>query len=572
MLSLAVLPLISTTAQAQDANFVADTRAHLAKLEKLGFAGVMLIARDGMPLLAEGYGLADRERGLRWTPATVGCLGSITKQFTAAAILALEEEDRLKVEDPLTKHFAGVPADKQAITLHQLLTHSSGIVDLDGAGDWDPIGREELVRRVLAQPLAFPPGTGYEYSNAGYSLLGAIVEQLTGTSWEHYARRRLFLPQGMYETGYILPNWGDGRLAQGYQAGKRWGTTLERPMAEDGPFWVLRANGGVHATVWDVLRWTQALLDGRVLSAASMQKLWAPHVAEPGDTHYGYGWSIQQLGDVKVVTHDGSNGIHFANLAIVPATRIVAFLLTNVVADQPVGRPLLGQIGHRILGNQPYPAVPDAVAMPIADLEAFAGTYALPDGMGTLRFTAAQDRLLAEPTGRRVFTLLHSSRPIDEARAARLADQMAVIAAAALEGDFEPMRRARGDDVPTSRLAERHGEWTTEQEAALGKVLSYDVLGTAFQEGRDVTLVRFRFERGTADRAYVWDPEAETRLWGISSRGMKSQVEFVPTGAGTFGSWDGGASSSRPLTIGRDPDGRLRATLGGLGGEITAVR
>ncbi len=109
-----------------------------------------------------------------------------------------------------------------------------------GAGDWDPIGRQEFVRRSLQQGLAFAPGDGYRYSNAGYSLLGAVIEQLSGQSCESFLRERLWLPHGLYETGYVLPRWGETRLAQGYRRGERWGTVLERPFAEDGPYWVLR--------------------------------------------------------------------------------------------------------------------------------------------------------------------------------------------------------------------------------------------------------------------------------------------------------------------------------------------
>lgn len=569
---LALILGTGTTARAQDGDFAADTRAYLTQLEKLGFAGVVLVARAGSPILAEGYGLADRERGLRWTPATVSDIGSITKQFTAAALLALEEQGRLKVEDSLVVYFPQAPSDKRAITLHQLLTHSSGIVDLEGAGDWDSIGRDEFVRRALAQPLAFPPGTSYEYSNAGYSLLGAIIEQLTGASWEQFARTRLFLPQGMYETGYILPSWGDARLAQGYRGEVRWGTTLERAMDRDGPYWALRANGGVHATAYDMLRWAEALLDGRVLAAGSMDKLWAPHVKEPGDTHYGYGWSIAELGGTKVVTHNGGNGIHFADFAIVPESRTVVFLQSNVIADVPVGNQLLLQIGARLIGNTPYPSVPDVVAVSGTELSALAGTYQLPGGMGALRITAEERRLVAEALGRRAFTVLHSSRPIDEARAGRLASRMDRIAAAALRGDFEPMRRARGDDVPVTRLAERQAEWLAEQEPKLGKLGSYEVLGTALQEGRDLTVVRFRFERGTADRAYVWNLDAEPRLLGISGRGLPSQLGFVPTGPSQFASWDGGRTPSRPLVFAPGGDGRMRALIGSGSASTTAVR
>ena len=405
LLSLA-LPLLAVPAcaapppapAAGDAAFVAETREYLGRLAKLGFAGVVLVARNGAPLLAEGYGLADRERGIAWGPGTVSDIGSITKQFTAAAILSLAEEGRLKVTDPLTAHFEGVPEDKRAITLHQLLTHSSGIVDLEGEGDWDPILRDEFVRRIFAQPLAFPPGGGYEYSNAGYSLLGAIVERLSGGSYERFVRERLFLPHGLYETGYVLAGWGDGRMAQGYEGAEKWGTTLDRPLAEDGPFWVLRANGGIHTTAYDMLRWAEALLAGRVLSAASREQLWTPHVAEEqgGDSFYGYGWAVQDVEGFRVVTHNGGNGVFFADLALVPNAGIVVFLQTNVAAGKPYVQQLLGRIGFRLAAGRPYPEVPNVVPADPAHLAALAGDWTLADG-GRLRATAEADALLLEP-------------------------------------------------------------------------------------------------------------------------------------------------------------------------------
>lgn len=341
----------------KDGAAVVDTGAYLGRLAKLGFAGVVLVARDGAPLLAEGYGLADRERGLPWTPATVSCTGSITKQFTAAAILKLEEEGRLRVTDPISSYFQDVPPDKTGITLHHLLTHSSGLLDPEEIGDYDPIGREDYVRKVLAQKLAFPPGKGYEYANANFSLLGAIVERLSGRSYESFVREKLFLPCGMYETGTLLPRWGEGRIAQGYRGTELWGTILGRPMDKDGPYWALRANGGIHSTCYDMLRWALALTGGKILSPESMKKCWTPYVSEGGDTFYGYGWSILPAGPggFKVITHNGGNGIFFADLAIVPDAGLVVFLMTNVIADAPGANGLLEKIGARFLGDRPYP-------------------------------------------------------------------------------------------------------------------------------------------------------------------------------------------------------------------------
>ena len=253
---------VSTKALDADAAAVTDTRTYLQRLEKLGFAGVVLVAKGGAPIFAEGFGLADREQGLRWTPATVSCIGSITKQFTGAAILKLEEDKKLSVADPIGLYFEDVPADKAQITLHHLLTHSSGLSDPEDIDDFDPVPLAEYLRKVLSQPLLFAPGPDTPTRNANFSLLGAIIEKLSGMSYEAFVRERLFLPSGMYETGYLLPAWGDGRMAQGYRAGERWGTILGRPMAVDGPHWALRANGGIHSTAYDMLRWARSLLDG----------------------------------------------------------------------------------------------------------------------------------------------------------------------------------------------------------------------------------------------------------------------------------------------------------------------
>jgi CubicO group peptidase (beta-lactamase class C family) len=547
------------------------TREYLGRLEKLGLAGVVVATRDGTPLVADGVGLADRERGLRWTPATVSTIGSITKQFTAAAILALEEDGKLRVEDALSRHFPGTPADKAPITLHQLLTHSSGIVDLPDLGDWDPIGRGEFAQRALAQPLAFAPGTGYEYSNANYSLLGAIVEQQSGVSWERFVRDRLWLPSGMFETGYVLPDWGDGRMAQGYRGAERWGTILERPMAPDGPHWGLRANGGVHAPAWDMVRWAHALLAGRVLSPASIARLWSPVVPEGGGSHYGYGWAVRDADGVRVVSHNGGNGIHFADLGIVPATRTVVFLQTNVIADVAVGNRLLEQVLRHLAANRPYPDVPVVVSGSADRLRAVEGTYGLPSG-GAIRITTDGVRLVPEADGRDAFAWLHSTRGVDLLRSSRLSSVLQTVLDASLRGDYEPMRRARGDDVSAEQLARRFGEWRAEQEAERGSLSGVEVLGAALQEGRDVALARYRFERGTLERAFVFDPEHEGRIQGVSQRGMRPPLVFVPVGEDRFASWDGGLSSSRPMVFGRDGAGRATLTLGIAPAAVTATR
>ncbi len=545
-----------------DAEAGADLEAYLRRLESLGFAGSVVIARNASPILAAGYGLADRERGRRWGPSTVSTVGSITKQFTGAAILALVEAGLLSVDDRISRYFDPVPEDKRDITLYHLLTHSSGIVDLDGLGDWDPVGREEFIHLAMEQELAFAPGTRYRYSNAGFSLLGAVIEQLTGSSWESYVRERLLLPVGMFETGYILPQWGEGQMAQGYRDGERWGTVLGRPLADDGPYWVLRANGGVHSTVLDMLRWGQALLDGRPLSAESMEILWSPHFDEGGgDSFYGYGWVVTEMGGRRVITHNGGNGILFADMAIVPEENLVMVIQTNVVANFPLAEGLLEVFGARLLAGTPLPSVPDRAETMPGDIARFTGRYAI-EGGGALQVSLAAEELTVEPLDRRAFTSLLSTRPGDAARAQRMSGRIDEVVAAYLAGDWAPLWEAYDREMSLEALETRAGGRIAAMVESNGPVSGHAVLGTAFRDGRDVTLVRIDFERGEVYRAYVWDPDEEASLLGVSGRGLDHVLHVLPENGGTFASWDIRTGESRPVRFSESGGGGIRLVIG----------
>lgn len=570
---LAVAPLAYSQAAAPlprspvapegDTAAVAETRTYLRRLEKLGFAGVVLVARGDVPLFAEGVGLADREHGVRWTPGTISDIGSITKQFTGAAILKLEEAGKLSVGDPITRHFQGVPPDKAGITLHQLLSHSSGLSDPD-IGDFDAVPLEEYVKQTFARPLLFAPGKGYSYSNANFSLLGAILEKLSGAPYETFLRERLFLPNGMYETGYRLPAWGESRFAQGYDAGGgRWGTFLERPAAADGPHWALRANGGIHTTVYDMLRWARALLTGRVLTPESTKKLWSPHVSEGGDTSYGYGWSVAKAPDgTKIVTHNGGNGIYFADLAIVPDAGLVVFLMTNVIAENRSANSLLGQLEMRFLAGRAYPPIPEIVEADEASLKAFVGTYRLPGDGGAYRLTLDGQALFIEAEGGKAFALLNSVRAAEPGRLDRLSGLMEGIVAANLKGDFVPLSRAYGGKVAPDLLKTRWTELMAESEKVRGRFRRFEVLGTARTVDRDETVVRFHFEKGTVDLTYVWDLEEEGHLRGRSARGLGVRMRLYPSGTREFFTWDSGIRPPKMVRFGAGADGRMHLGVG----------
>lgn len=300
-------------------------------LASADFRGSVLVAHRGEVLIRKGYGLADRENGVPYGPDTVFSIGSITKQFTAAAILKLETQGKLSVEDSISKYLSGVPEDKRAITLHQLLTHTSGL-ESDFAGDYDAVGRDEYVKRILGSKLRSKPGEAFFYANSGYSLLGAIVEIVSGKGYEEFLRENLFLPAGMRDTGYKLPKWATERIAVGYRDGKRWGRITEKPWAADGPYWALRANGGIESTLDDMLRWHAALQGEAVLSAAVKEKMYARYVREGAgaDSFYGYGWSLVDTPyGGRLVEHNGGNGVFYADFLRFVDEDFVVILSTN---------------------------------------------------------------------------------------------------------------------------------------------------------------------------------------------------------------------------------------------------
>lgn len=555
--------------QAEFASQVAAIDAYAGRLEKLGFAGVLVVARDGKTHLSRGCGFADRENRRRWTSRTVSDIGSITKQFTAAAILRLEEQGKLRVDDSITKYFADVPDDKQAILLHHLLTHTSGISDVDGMGDWDAVDRDGLIGLTMLAPLAFDFGTRWEYSNAGYSLLGAVIEKVTGKSYEEALHELVLAPAGLKHTGYVLPKWDRERIAQGYRGGERWGTTLERPFAADGPYWILRANGGIHSTADDMVRWAYALLDDRVLSAASRRKMWERHADESngeGKSFYGYGWSlVPGPGGRDLVTHNGGNGIHFADLGLDPLERIVVFMQTNVAAEFPAGTALLGDIGAYLYAGQPLPDVPDVDTR--ADLAPYAGTYILPDS-GRIE-VRVEEGTLALVTHRwddyaRLYSPPGSDWTLLEAKSAGLER----ILRAYMQHDYAPLAEAYGGRVPPERLRERTAMRRRADEERLGELQRIAILGTAATERGATTLARFEFARGTEFRRWFWDPEGDLR--GMSGSQVGPPARFHPLVGGGFETYE---FRAHPARIAITPDNGAGATLEfGAGGDTRRAR
>jgi len=303
-------------------------------------SGSLVVARDGELVHCTGFGIADREAGVAAECDTVYDIQSITKQFTAAAIVSLEMMGALRVSDPIAEYLGPVPADKREITLHQLLTHTAGLSAAVG-GDYEPLSREEIVAEALESELRSPPGAEYRYSNVGYSLLAAIIEKVSGMGYEEFLAERLFAPAGMTQTGYVLPEWGADRVAVEYDArGESHGRPFDHPWADDGPYWNLRGNGGLLTTAHDMFRWHLALEGDDVLDEHAKRKLFHPHVpaTEGRGSFYGYGWVVLRSDDHgKVVWHDGGNAWSFGLFTRFPEERVMVFWVTNAYRDKGTG-------------------------------------------------------------------------------------------------------------------------------------------------------------------------------------------------------------------------------------------
>ena len=303
---------------------------YLKAMEALGFSGAITVGISGQKILSKGYGFANREKQIPFTPQTVQSNGSNTKQFTGAAILLLESRGHLSVKDSLPRYFENVPTDKQPITLHQLLTHSSGL--LQGVGhDEEPIKFDPFFKRLMAEPLEFKPGSSYNYSNAGYSLLAKIVENISGMKYETFLQQNLLEPLGMQKTGYVLPEWHRENMAIGYKKGEQWGEVYENGWIKDGPSWHLRGNGGLHTTAEDMYKWMSTLRGGGALDKKAVEKWTTGYITENnGYSKYGYGlvsWHHDQWG--KVITHNGSNGIFTSEFFWLPERAFFFYIHGN---------------------------------------------------------------------------------------------------------------------------------------------------------------------------------------------------------------------------------------------------
>ena len=311
------------------AGFVAKVDEYMQAQTKLRrFTGSILVAREGKVLVSRGYGFANSEWDVPNTPTTKFRLGSITKQFTSMVVMQLQEQGRLSVQDPICRYLSPCPESWKPVTIHHLLTHTSGIPSYTSLSDYPrkmmiPASREEMVARFRDLPLEFTPGDQYKYDNSGYFLLGLIIEKITGKPYEDVVRGQILEPLGMNATGYDHSEAILKRRAAGYvPSGGGLANAAYLDMAQ--PY----AAGSLYSTVEDLLLWDQALYTEKLLHRASLDAMFTPF-----KSGYAYGWTIRPASpatfDRRQIVHGGGINGFATFIARYPDEKVTVIVLCN---------------------------------------------------------------------------------------------------------------------------------------------------------------------------------------------------------------------------------------------------
>jgi len=333
------------------------------------FMGSVEVVREGKVLLDKGYGSANLEWDLPNSPASKFRLGSLTKQFTAACILLLEERGKLSVDDPVKKHMPDAPAAWDKVTIFHLLTHTSGIPSFTGFPDYRsteaiPSTPEQLVARFRDKPLEFAPGEKWNYSNSGYVLLGYLLEKVSGQKYADFVQENIFKPLGMSDSGYDSNSAVTKHRAAGYSPSPK-GTVIAGYIDMSIPF----SAGALYSTTGDLVRWEQGLFGGKVLKPASLQKMTTPFKSD-----YALGLGVRSANGRKVIDHGGGIEGFNTHLAYYPDSKVIVVVLGNLQGGAPTE--IAAKLGAVANGdNVVLPSERKEVAVPASVLSQYVGTY-----------------------------------------------------------------------------------------------------------------------------------------------------------------------------------------------------
>jgi CubicO group peptidase (beta-lactamase class C family) len=335
------------------------------------FMGTVLVTEGDRVLLDKGYGMADVEWSIANVPEAKFRLGSLTKQFTATLVLLMQQDGKLKIDDPVTKYLPDAPKTWAKVTLANLLGHTSGIpsfTDMKEFATWrmNSHTTDEELALFKDKPLEFEPGSRFAYSNSNFEVLGAVIEKVSGKKYGDLLRDWIFEPLDMKDTGLDSDELVLPKRAEGYIPGPK-GLQVARSESMSVPW----AAGSIYSTTNDLIKWELGLFGGKVLNADSLKAM-----TTPGKGNYGMGVFIERKDGVKVVSHGGGIEGFNTHLAYAPERQICVVVLSNVNGTAP--DEMGGKLLDVVLGKSVQLAA-ERKPLPIAgeELAKFVGVYDL---------------------------------------------------------------------------------------------------------------------------------------------------------------------------------------------------
>lgn len=364
------------------------------------FTGTVLVAKKGNLLLHKGYGFRDATKKIPNTIHSIYQVASIAKQFTAAVVLSLQEKGKLSVDDKLSKYYPNYPnGDK--ISIKHLLSHSSGIFNYTEnkafmAGDQSaPVSLADMIALFKDVPLTFEPGTRFRYSNSGYTLLGYIIERITGKSYQETLEATLLQPLKLAHSGYDYGALTDTNKSIGYQ---QYSSESYDPAIKVHSS-ILYTTGALYSTTSDLYHWHKQLIKNSFLNASSTESMYTPYAGP-----YGFGWQIDSLFGRKRVSHSGSVAGFKSNISRIPDDDVCIIVLSNSSSSQ-VGQLTMTLLS--ILYNKPYelPIERKSIRLNVNTLIQYTGTYVISPQLSMAIFIEA-DKIFIQPTNQSKMELL----------------------------------------------------------------------------------------------------------------------------------------------------------------------
>jgi CubicO group peptidase (beta-lactamase class C family) len=559
------------SAQAVTAPSAADMAvtldSYFTRATAFGFSGVVLLAENGVVLLEKGYGAGDRAAGLPLTAASPLHIGSLGKQFTAAAVLRLEADGKLSTDDRLDRFFPDVPEDKRAITLHQLLSHTSGLPYLTARSFLELRPRDDVMAEMLQLPLQFEPGARYAYSNPGYALLAGVIERASCQNFESYLERALLQPAGLTRTGFI--NDGDRWLNAGvrdYSSAGGDGT----PLSAMAPLPKAVGAGSIVSTVGDLYRWDRVLQGDALLPEAARLRLFAPVAVMQEGQHYGYGWMITHTARGEtLIHHAGDLAGYNTDFRRYAEPDLVIIVASNARTDGRGYRTVATNALAYLLNGRELDMPPMLLPAPPGGMPALAGDYEVGPG-SRLHVNVLAEGLAIGGTGDDVLAALAGTTDAADAeRSSALSLRAAAVATALAARDAEPLR----EHLHPSLSFENTRRWLSDSMAeladSLGAFRGIRSLGTAIISPTVArSYFQLQFERGSYPVMYGWNGE---RIISFEAEyAVPMETVFLPSGDATFAHHD--LFTGRTLEVRFEPGAAPTLTLTGPGPAIVGMR